>query len=424
MAKKKEHSEWLITKGRLSRHQREQKRRRLIISIGSAIITIVLVIVAIGIYQDVDSDREPYRQTVLKVNDVSFDMDYYIEMLRVEGVVFFQDNPLQSAKTVLQNMQTREYAMQLASTLEIAASEEEIDLRIQEQFTPPDLPDNEGPEEEDTVTPVSEEQDFFQEWLDTTGASEKYFRVYISEQIIQQKIAEQVNEDVESQVNIPNEMDQAHLWGILFDTVIETGTPAITADPIITGTSTATIDPIITGTSTATIEPTATGTSTAASVTETLDPKQIRDTIEERLEAGEDFATLFEEFSQPITGSEDGDLNWAPNELTILYYGEDVAQVASKIETGVLSEPIPRTPFEGETSYWVIMVTEREESRPLEEGVKSILENQALNKALMEWEEEQTANFVIDNYLDDPEDDDDIVVSDDDIRWAIGKAVK
>lgn len=410
MAKKKEHSEWLITKGRLSRYQRERKRRRLIIVIGSAIIAIVLVIVAIGIYQDFDNDREPYRQTVLKVNDVSFDMDYYIEMLRVYGVVFLNE-PLQSAKSVLQDMQYHEVARQLAPTLEITVSEEEIDLRIEELFTPPDLSDNEG-SQDDPLTPVPEERDYFQEQLDMTGASEKYYRIYMSGQILQQNIFEQVNAQIESQIDIPDEMDQAHLWGILFDTVIETGTPAATADPVITGTSTATI------------EPTATGTATAASVIETLDPKEIRDTIAERLEAGEDFATLFEEFSEPISGSGDGDLNWAPNELTLLYYGEIVAQVVSEIELGVLSEPIPRTPFEGETSYWVIMVTEREESRPLEEDVKSILESQAFNKARQEWDEEQTANFTVDNYQDDLEDDDDIVISDDDIRWAIGKAGK
>ena len=52
MAKKKEHSEWLITKGRLSRYQREQKRKRLIIVVGSAIIAIVLILLAVGVWDE------------------------------------------------------------------------------------------------------------------------------------------------------------------------------------------------------------------------------------------------------------------------------------------------------------------------------------------------------------------------------------
>lgn len=404
MAKKKEHSEWLITKGRLSRHQREQKRRRLIIVIGSAIIAIVLVIVAIGIYQDFDNDRKPYQQKILKINDVSFDMDYYIEMLRVYGVIFQQD-PIQrySAGTiVLENIKGLEIGRQLASMLSITVTEEEIDTEILKRFNPPDPSDDEGENDNPEATPEPKDFQQFERWLDQTGASEKYYRERISAELLGPKIVDHARELVE----VPEEMEQVHLYGILFDTAVESGTSAATTT-------------ISTSGSPAVIAPVTSGTDSASSTIETLGENKIRDAIATRLEEGEDFATLFEEYSLPFAGSEDGDLGWGPREIVTQYYSDVVTDVAFKIDLGILSTPIPATPFEGETLYYVIMVTEREDSRPLDDDIRTPMEQNAIT----DWYNEQTSNLEIDDYQDDPTDDKDIVLEYDDISWAIQEAL-
>jgi len=65
------------------------------------------------------------------------------------------------------------------------------------------------------------------------------------------------------------------------------------------------------------------------------------------------------------------------------------------------------------------MITEREDSRPLDDDIQTLVEQ----NAIAEWYNEQTSNLEIDDYQDDPADDKDIVLEYDDISWAIQEAL-
>jgi len=314
-------------------------------------------------------------------------------MLRVYGIGFQQD-PTQrysAGAMVLENIKGLEIGRQLASMLSITVTEEEIDAEILKRFSPPEQPADEGENDNTEAAPETEDYQYFERWLDQTGALEKYYRNRISAEILGPKIIDHVREIID----VPEEMEQVHLFGILFETAIETGTPTATTTPVTTGTD------------------------SASSTVLTLDENEIRDAIATRLEEGEDFATLFEEYSVTIAGSEDGDLGWGPREIVTQYYGEVVTGVAFGIDLGILSTPIPLTPFEGETKYYVIMITEREDSRPLDDDIQTLVEQ----NAIAEWYNEQTSNLEIDDYQDDPADDKDIVLEYDDISWAIQEAL-
>ncbi|MFO8011644.1 MAG: peptidylprolyl isomerase [Dehalococcoidia bacterium] len=376
MPKKKESTEWVITRGRLSRWQKEQRRRRQIIVIASVLIAIVAGLVIYAVY---DSTVNQYKQTVLKVEgplgERSFDMNYYIDMLRINGVAMTRDysERFSIAENTLKVMENGEVNRQIAEGLGFTVTDAEINERIAEQFA------GSKPGTESAVNPATptyeEIRSDFLAFLDRLNVPEKRYREAMSNQLLSEKIHEHVK-----RTEVTEEMEQVHVQGIIIDVAPASGTPTNSGTPVVNGTPTA-------------------GEKEA-------DPDEIRAAIESRLEAGDDFAVLVDEYSaDPDLKESGGDVGWFPRGIL----SPDLEDVVFGLEPGVLSAPIPVTSSEDNTRYWILRVTEKEASRPLEEPHLQQLQNQALN----EWYQEQLNNFTIkDDYLDSS-----------DIEWAINKAL-
>ncbi len=106
------------------------------------------------------------------------------------------------------------------------------------------------------------------------------------------------------------------------------------------------------------------------------------ETVIERLEAGEDFASLAaEEFSlDPVSKENGGDLGWIPEGLR----GEQFDEVAFNLEPGAISQP-----FSTAQGYWVIKVLEKEEDRALDEATREQLQVMAMGNWLASEREEK-----------------------------------
>ena len=380
---KKEHSEWLITKGRLSRWQREQRRRRIIAIIGTLIIIIVLSITGYGYY---DGAIQPYHQTILRVNDTSFQMDHYIKMLRLYGIKNAPEadrHPL--AMNVRESMETSEIYRQLGQALGLSVTDAEIEAEIQDQLTPPEAPEN-GSEE--NPAPIAYED--FIEQLKRIGAEEEDFRAQIAADLLIDKVREYIAER-----DTPLEMPQVHIQGILIDVSAQSddNTEAESGEESIGETQDQSGEQ---------------EEQSPAPVIE-KDPDEVRQSIMERLTEGEDFATLAQEFSIDVLSLEKGgDLGWIPRNIASRYYGEQFADVAYHIQIGILSEPIPASIAEDNKRFWLIEVLERENSRTLEEDHREILREMAIR----DWYVEQRESFTIEDLLNP------------DLRaWAIDKVV-
>lgn len=199
MPKKREpRTEWVITKGQRSRWQREQRWRRIITISLSSFIALVLVLVGIEFYINAnDDDGNP---TVLKVNEKSFDMDYYVKMLRLYGIGEAEDMNKRAAD-VLQAVESREIIGQLAPTLNLMVIEDEVDAKIEEMFPPPENGDND---------PDYISYEAFLRQLNRRGLSEGDFREAIASDLLFEKVQEHIGER-----DVPEEMPQVHLQGIL-----------------------------------------------------------------------------------------------------------------------------------------------------------------------------------------------------------------
>ena len=80
--KKKVVAEYKPTKRQLSHLKKQRRRQRIILIIGIAVISVALVLVAVGVfYQWYQPEYKPLHQTVLEVNGKKFNMDYYVKAL-------------------------------------------------------------------------------------------------------------------------------------------------------------------------------------------------------------------------------------------------------------------------------------------------------------------------------------------------------
>ena len=72
--------ERFVSKRQLSKWQRQQRTRKIITIVGLAVIVAVVAILGVGYYS---AEVRPYTRAVIKVNDTTLNMRYYINVLRL-----------------------------------------------------------------------------------------------------------------------------------------------------------------------------------------------------------------------------------------------------------------------------------------------------------------------------------------------------
>ena len=138
MSKKKpEKPQHILTPRQMSRWERQKKRQRIILATGIFVIVLALAVVGVGWYL---GQYKPMRETVIKVNGTEFAMDYYVEMLKLEGAYHSVPDLSYVADSALQNIQRNELLRQGALELGFSIADEEVVKEIREN----DLPDKEA----------------------------------------------------------------------------------------------------------------------------------------------------------------------------------------------------------------------------------------------------------------------------------------
>lgn len=132
--KKREKPQRILTPHQISHWEQQKRRQRIILIMGIFVIALVLAFVGIGWYL---GQYKPLHETVLKVNDTEFNMDYYVETLKLEGAFNPGADLSLVADTALQNIQRNELMRQDALELGISVTDEEVKKELRNN----DLPD-------------------------------------------------------------------------------------------------------------------------------------------------------------------------------------------------------------------------------------------------------------------------------------------
>ena len=380
MAKKsKEKPRREFTRHQLARWQQQRRRQRILFVVGVSIIAAALIIVGAGWYV---SQYRPLHQIILKVNDTEFNMDYYVKALRYYGEGQSSYYLYTLADQVLSIIEEDELIRQEAVELGITVNQDEIDEELR----------NRNP-------PLSRDfRDFIEAELLVDKLEAEYFEeqvpVYAEQRHIMVMLLESESQAAEVRARIEAGEDFASLASELS---LESSSKEESGDlgwhpqgvlTILSGNSL--IDDYAFSSEVGVLSPPTYDEERFKSVgywlAKVLERREKQEQagvlgillsseeealgIRDRLEAGEDFATLAEEFSQHQSKDDGGDLGWlTPGDAGPAF---DEFVFNPEIELGTVSGPIFDNTMVAEGGYWLIKVTERKE-KPEEADIQVIL---------------------------------------------------
>jgi len=139
LAKKKvaERPKHKPTRRQLSRWQKQKRRQRFIIGIGTSVIVVALALVVAGIYnQWYIPQSKPLKETVVEVNDTRFNMAYYIDTLDYQLAGIPQQQVLFFLDIIAEGIQQNELIRQEALKMGVTVSDDEISEEIKNNELP------------------------------------------------------------------------------------------------------------------------------------------------------------------------------------------------------------------------------------------------------------------------------------------------
>jgi len=391
------------TRHQVSRWQRQARIRRIIIIVAAVFLAGIVGWVGYGYYND---RIQPLHETVVEVNDVSFDMGYYIETLAAYTKDMEPGQVNYMASLVANQIVQDEIIRQGANNLGIHVTDQEVSDKIEENK----LPDN------------------------------KVYQDIISAGLIREKLMEHFDSE------LPDTMEQAHIQTMLVES-------KQVADEVIAkieggGNFTALVDQFscqpqvegdlawlpqelmpntLIGEAAFSLEP--------GKVSKTYDEAATKDigywlievrdkdeqkgintramllgnkTEAEEVKAdlaSENFTALAKEYSQHNSKDNGGELGWLKQgDMN----SEAFDEAAFSLPINEMSEPIKDESVQTEGGYWIVKVLARED-RELGEEVRRGLAQEAFS----EWYKEQQEGSIINNYMDEEK-----------RAWAVNRVLK
>jgi len=397
------------TRYQLSRWQKQQKRRRLILIAGISVIAAVAGVIGGGWYT---KEYQPLQETVIRVNDTEFSMRYYIDMLEInyryggggDVVTFIEQNEL---------------IRQGAEDLGITVSDSEIGEELK-SYDPP-LGKEYGEAAKASILMRKLLDEHFEQEVPLSTEQRHIIAMFLESESQATEVRARLEngEDfgelaVELSLENLSKADGGDLgWyprGILSELL---ATPiledyAFTADvgvlspPLydeakIKGVGYWVVE---------VLERDEEGEEVYVQAM-LLGSEQEAQEVIAQLEDGEDFGELAEELSQD-EGSKrkGGDLGWLTPEKVAPLLDDFIFNS----EPGTLSEPIRDDGLLTEGGYWLVTVVEKDDNRKIEDSDRDFLKR----KALDEW---------VSSLWDNPENEVEDYLDSEKIAWARDKAM-
>ena len=406
MAKKQKENKpkQVPTKRQLSKWQRQTRIRHIIIIAVAIFLAGILGYVGYGYY---NSEIKPSHGIVIEVNDVSFNMGYYMEMLDAQTKNMEPSYVYYSTDTIARYIEDAELMRQEAKALDIVASREEIDTAIEEKEYPNDKIYRDIVETEILYQKLS---GYFDSALPDT-MEQAHVQVMLVES---QEMADAVMAKIESSGNftalvdefscnpqiegdlgwLPQElMPRASIGEVAFS--LEPGeTSKIYDESVIKNVGYWLIE--------VTDKNEEGGIKARAML---LGSEQEALEIKSKLDKGEDFAVLAKEYSQHGSKDDGGELGWLKQgDMN----SEAFDEIAFNLPLNSVSEPVKDESVQTEGGCWIAKVLQKGEHELGEEIKERLTSND-----FAQWLQEQRENNTINNYLDEEK-----------RAWAVDRVLK
>ncbi len=415
--KKDENPRREVTKRQLSRWQQQKRRQRLIFGLGIFVIVSALVVVGVGWYV---SQYQPRQQTVIKVNDTEFDMGYYVKALEF----YARGQPVQLMSFLIsqveKNIQQGELIRKGAMKLGFSISDKEVDEELKSHEPP--------------------HNDVHRDVVRTGMLADKLRDEYFDQKVpmfdAQRHIMAMFLESESQVIEVGARLEDGEDFGALADELslegfskTEQGDLGWHLKGILTELlATSILDDYAFSAEVGVLSQPMYDETRVKSVgywlIEVLEKKEESDEthvrailsgseeeaqqVKSRLEAGEDFAALAEEFSQHEPSKEaGGDLDWLTPGMVSLAFDEFVFDFELEMET--LSEPLKDENVLTKGGYWLVKILDKDDNRKLDDSDRELLKA----KAFDEW---------ISSLWDDPENKVESYLDAEKKAWAVERA--
>jgi len=395
------------TKRQLSKWQRQMKIRRIVLIVAAVFLTGIISWVAYDIGYGHYRDRvAPLREVVIKVNDTSISMGYYVDMLDfhastmgpedywIDYVAGMVPDAIIEAQVIIQG----------AEALDIVATDSEIEEEIQ-QYRRPDgsyWPSEQVLRDMIRAALVWEElEDHFDEQLPETMEQARVQVMLVESGTVAHGVLSKIQAGGNFTILADDFSHHPQLAGDLGWLPEDLMPNPIVADTAFNMTVGEVHGPVHDAIAVKTIG------YWLIEVTDTLDEEDGRQVqarailLGSEAEAGQvrdelvggNFTELAMQHSQHGSRDDGGELGWLkPGDMGSTAFDE----VAFNITPGVVSEPVKDESVQTTGGYWIIEVLDRDEQRVLEGEAREAMVQRELAASFEKWKEEATIENLLD----------------------------
>lgn len=410
-----------LTQRQLSHRRQQERRRRIITTAGIIIIALVVVLVGVGWYL---GDYRPRHETVIRVNDTEYDMNYYMRVLKLYGEGQSAENLLALTDEVANVIQQSELVRQAAEKVGITVSDNAVDAELARRNLLLSREYRDLIRPELLITKMRDE--YFEQQVPLSG-EQRYIMAMLLESENQTAEVEARLESWEAFTDLAGELSLESFsrdkegdlgWlprGILtillgtsvVDEYAFSAEVGVLSGPVYDEDLTKEV-----GYWLIQVMERDEDMEDAAVHALVLSSRQEAEEVRAKLEAGGDiggaFAQMAKEYSQLAVGNKGFLKSVAPGKLTEVF---DKAVFGPELELQELSEPLRDETIFTKGGYWLIKVVEIDENRPIEEFDRDLLKAQALDDWVSELLADETN--IVESYLNNQQK-----------MWAVDKALQ
>jgi parvulin-like peptidyl-prolyl isomerase len=395
----------LPTKRQLSKHRRQQRIQRITYISGAVFLVLLIGFIGYGYWS---VQIKPFRQPAAKINDTTYDMDYYIKSLKLYSSGQDPSKTSAVADDLIKIIEYDQVISKAAPEVGVSISNDEINNALENLK----LPDERVYEDAIAATLLTTklEQDYFDKQVPTSTEQVQTQALLVESADVANRAAERlaagdnftalameyslepITRDNGGNLGwLPKGFTNI-LLGNLGNSALKDIPFTLEAGQLSQPTFDGTVRKALGYWVVQVTEKDATkGSHVRAILTGSRhDAEEIR----AKIIAGEDFATLVEKYSQDFTSAENGgDFGWTEEGIN----NRTVVALALPLEPGDVSQPGADTSATTTGGFWLVKAVDKDENRALDDSTR-----QQLKTGLFEnWMTEKTKNDSVETLLTD-----------------------
>jgi parvulin-like peptidyl-prolyl isomerase len=386
----------------VSRLEKEARTRRIITIAASIFLAAVLIAVGIGLYVD---KVKPMNEVVIEVNGRPFKMGYYVDFLELYSQSISDETQLLRLAQQLPSQIIRDEIIRQGAQAEgIVVTSDEIKNELEQN----DLPNNDVYRDSAAASLYNDKlRERFRAALPATKVQVTFEIMLVESRDVADQVIPLVNSgsavsDLLEQYSANPTITPLQDWvppELLANADVknfcetrEPGSVSAFLDETATKQVGYWLIEVIDKDNTGAILPRTVLCGSAAEATE----------ARQRLEAGEDWATIVAEYSQYTYTDEEGVLDFlTPEDIVSTAFNE----AAFALELNTLSEPIRDTDVQTNGGYWVVKLLGRED-REIATNISDAL----VSKEFNDWYTQKSEEAVVEQTLTIPQ-----------VQWAVAR---